>query len=347
MLSVSILPAFGQGSIYKVNSNSCLTPPQGLVAWWPGNGNAEDIQNGHDGMTQSITYPSEYLDIYRRGFAFNGRDSFIKVPGQSGLDVGAGDGFTIELWVKPQDLENPQPLVEWNNPQTPGHKYGLHLWLNVGNGFGTGPRSIYANLFDGNHHTISTPSIVQANTWQHIALTYDRINGIARILYNGQVVSEVTGIAPITPLTNPAYDLYLGQRPLPEENTFYQGRMDEVSVYNRALSQNEISAIYDARSGGKCHYTISGETTDPCGNPMSDVTVLLNTSHALGRTRLTDASGFYSFDAAAKANFTVMTLEDTPVGEGFNPASYSFNDLSENQRASFRYHLNWPAECRP
>ncbi len=346
MLSVSIFPAFGQGSIYKMDSNTCVKPPQGLVGWWPGNGNAEDIQNAHDGMTQSITYPSEYLDIYRRGFAFNGMNSYVKVPAHPGLDVGAGDGFTIELWVKPQDVTNKQPLVEWNNINAEGYyKYGLHLWINVADGYG-GPGSIYTNFFDGNHHQFSTVgSIVQPNVWQHIALTYDRINGIAQIFYNGQVVRTVTGLGQIMPRTGQSYDLYLGHRPLVEE-TFYKGRMDEVSIYNRALSENDLGAIYEARSAGKCRYTISGQTVDPCGNPMSDVTVALNTSHSLNRLRLTDASGFYSFDAAARGNFTVMTAEDTPTGEGFNPTSYIFNALGSNQNADFQYHLNWPAECR-
>jgi hypothetical protein len=349
MLSVSIIPALGQGSIYNVNSNSCVTPPQGLVAWWPGNGNAEDIQNAHDGMTQNITYPSEYLDINRQGFAFNGRDSYVKVPGHSGLDVGtSSDGFTIELWVKPLDVDNPQPLVEWNNAQAPGDKFGLHLWLNVERWGGSVPGAIYANFFDGanaGRYIITDPHTVQLNTWQHIALTFNRSEGTAQLFYNGVSKATVTGLGQVTPLTNSAYDLYLGRRPVNETNSiFYKGRMDEVSIYNRALTENEVSAIYQARSAGKCHYTISGETTDPRGNPMSDVTVLLNSSHSLSRTRLTDESGFYSFDAAAKGNFTVMTARDTTLGEGFNPTSYTFNDLSDNQRASFQYQLSRPAE---
>ena len=348
-LSVCILPAFGQGSIYKVNSNSCVTPPQGLVGWWPGNGNAEDIQNAHDGMTQSITYPSEYLDIYRQGFAFNGVDSYVKVPAHPGLDVGAGNGFTIELWVKPQDVTNKQPLVEWNNINLQEYyTYGLQLWLNVPDGYG-GPGSIYADFFDGSdRNRFSTVgSIVQPNAWQQIAMTYDRSTGIAQIFYNGQVVKAVV-LGQMMLRTGQSYDLYLGHRPLPlVDKTFYKGRMDEVSIYNRALSGNEIGDIYKARSGGKCHDAISGQTVDPCGNPMSGVTVLLNTSHSLNHMRLTDEAGLYNFDAAAKGNFTAMTAEDTPPGEGFNPTSYVFNELGQNQTANFWYHFNWHPECRP
>ena len=346
-LSVFILPAFGQGSIYRVNSNACVTPPQGLVAWWTGNGNAEEIQNGHDGMTQNITYPTEYLDMYRQGFAFNGVNSFIKVPGHSGLDVGTGDGFTIETWIKPIDMDTQQPLVEWNNPQAAGHKFGLHLWINVERWGGSVRGSIYANLFDGAaHHTILTdPDILQPNVYQHVALTFDRINGIAKLFLNGDVKATVTGLAQVTPLTGPAYDLNLGVRP--EESRFFRGRMDELSLYNRALTESEITGINDARSAGKCRYTISGQTTDACGtSPMSGATVLLNSSHSLTRTRVTDESGFYSFDAAAKGNFTLRAVPgDGPIGAGFNPTTYIFNDLSANQRANFSYHPGWLVEC--
>ena len=350
MLSVSILPAFGQGSIYRVNSDNCVTPPQGLVAWWPGNGNAEDIQNGHDGMTKNITYPGEIMDIYRQGFGFNGVNSSVKVQGHSGLNVGTGD-ITIELWVKPQDVNNPQPLVEWssNTPDANGHKWGMHLWLNV-----YSPGSIYANLYDSYNRLISTgPSVVQQGTWQHIALTFRRSSGELEIFHNGGSVGTATAPAQITPFTGQGYDLYLGLRPSPDPAggvgvTFYNGRMDEVSIYNRTLTGKEINAIYDARSSGKCYYTISGQTTDPCGiNPMSGATVLLNSSHSLARTRVTDESGFYSFDAAAKGNFTVKALPgDGPIGAGFNPATYIFNELSANQSANFRYHPGWLVECR-
>lgn len=345
MLSVSILPAFGQGSIYTVGSGNCVTPPTGLVAWWPGNGNAEDIQNGHDGLTQNITYPNDYFDINRQSFAFNGVNSSIKVDAHPGLNVGTGD-FTIELWVKPQDVDRAQPLVEWNSntPDVNGHKWGVHLWLNV---YSQG--SIYANLYDGNNRIISSAPLVQARVWQHIALTFRRNSGDMELFYNGSSAGIVNASAQITPFTGDGYDLYLGFRPPPEQTTYYEGRMDEVSIYNRALKESEISAIYNAQNAGKCHYTISGRTTDPCNiNPMSDVLVLLNTSHFMTRTRVTDEDGFYSFDAAAKGNFTLRAVAgDTPIGEGFNPTSYTFNNLNGNKTANFQYHFNWPAECRP
>jgi hypothetical protein len=342
MLSVSITPAFAQGSIYMVNPNDCATPPQGLVGWWPGNGNAEDIKNAHDGMAQNITYPPEYLDIPRQAFGFNGVNSSIKVPGHSGLDVGAGEGFTIETWVKPGSLTAPMSLVEWNNPQAQGFPFGLHLWLNVYH-----PGSIYANLYNGGHHIISTgPDVVQLNSYQHIVLTYKRSDGMVRIFYNGVEATAPINVGQITPRTNPSYDLYLGHRPAPFQETYFQGRMDEVSIYNRALDVSEIIAINNARGVGKCRFTILGETVDPCGDPMSDVAVLLGTPHSLSRRRSTDATGFFSFEAAANGTFSVKALGDTSPGEGFDPTIYYINSLNTDTRASFRYQTINPPECR-
>ena len=74
---------------------------------------------------------------------------------------------------------------------------------------------------------------------------------MATIYLNGVVVAQET-LGSFNPLTT--YDLYLGRRVsgAPDELFAFSGLIDEPSIYNRALSSNEIAAIYNAGSAGKC-----------------------------------------------------------------------------------------------
>src|SRR6185295_18186381 len=99
---------------------------------------------------------------------------------------------------------------------------GLHFWINV-TGFGMGgPGCLFANLVDtnnGNHPIASPPGIVQTNTYQHVALTYDQKTGIAKLYYNGTVVAN-TNLGIFVPMTT--RDVLLGKRYSAFPNEIYQ-----------------------------------------------------------------------------------------------------------------------------
>jgi hypothetical protein len=95
--------------------------------------------------------------------------------------------------------------------------------------------------------------LVTPNSWSHIALAYNAIEGSARIWINGGPAASAEGVW-IVPKTD--LPLYIGHRPSQSQEglagrTFW-GRMDEITVYNRALEPVEIQSIYDAGMRGKC-----------------------------------------------------------------------------------------------
>ena len=113
--------------------------------------------------------------------------------------------------------------------------------------------ALYANLIDtGNSgHTISSaPGIIQTNVFQHVALTYDKAKR------DGESVLERLGGGDGQSgefyAQDQATDLLLGCRISAGGNYYYSGLLDEISLYNRALTSNEVAAIYQAGSGGKC-----------------------------------------------------------------------------------------------
>src|SRR5262249_36951378 len=83
-------------------------------------------------------------------------------------------------------------------------------------------------------------------TWKHVALTYDRPSGLARIYINGVLVVSQS-IGSFVPQTD--YDFYVGEWP---GFSFFSGQVDEVSLYQRPLNPQEIYNVYASGSVGKC-----------------------------------------------------------------------------------------------
>lgn len=224
----------------------CSPPPSGIVAWWPGNGNALDIVGGNNAtLVGGVTYTNGEV-----GLAFNldGTSGYAVAPASASLNVGQSSGLTIEGWIDPASLTE-QPIVEWNN----GSSYpGAHLWISVP-GVGNGPGCLYANVVDtsgANHYFASPAGLVVTNAFQHVAMTYDKNSGNAVLYYNGAAVAQ-QNLGVFTPQTG--YNLYLGDRPGGATPVVsFGGLLDEISIYSRALSAGEITNIFAAGSAGKC-----------------------------------------------------------------------------------------------
>ncbi len=222
------------------------TPPlSGMVAWWKGESNALDSVGGNNGITTNITYASGEVG---QAFVFDGSSSLIKVPASASLNVGLGSGFTLETWIKPTDL-NIRPIFEWNSGiGSVDAPVGVHMFIS-GNGTG----SLYANLEDtatSFHWLSSQPGVITVNSFQHVALTYDKTTGMAVLYRNGAVVASQNLGSAFTPQTS--YDFYLGYRLAGTLSpNYFAGILDETSIYNRALSASEIQLIYNAGCAGK------------------------------------------------------------------------------------------------
>ena len=99
--------------------------------------------------------------------------------------------------------------------------------------------------------------IVYDGKWKHVALTADAVTGIVLLYLNGVPV-ELNFNGSISGLFADVSHLFIGQREgsdTPEGAAGalnFKGLIDEVGVYNRALSAVEIRAIFNARTRGKC-----------------------------------------------------------------------------------------------
>ncbi|HEV2318984.1 MAG TPA: S8 family serine peptidase, partial [Verrucomicrobiae bacterium] len=130
-------------------------------------------------------------------------------------------------------------VVEVTNLQT----NGVQFWISVTNVPGTtnvimaNTGCLFANLVDvtnGSHWIYSGPNLIQSNVFQHVALTYDTNSGTAMLFYDGTNVATTNWGVNFVPKTTG--DVLLGKDMSLETNNYFGGLMDEVSIYNRALS---------------------------------------------------------------------------------------------------------------
>src|ERR1035441_4272208 len=91
----------------------CATAPSGLVSWWRGEGAASDSADSNNGIVEGgVAFAAGEVG---QAFKFNGTNADVRVPASASLNVGTGDGLTIEAWVNPADVSTERPLVEWNS----------------------------------------------------------------------------------------------------------------------------------------------------------------------------------------------------------------------------------------
>jgi len=237
-------------SIQVASAQVCATPPSGLVSWWAGEGNADDRTGLNNGAIQGgVTFAPGMVG---QAFSMHAGVDTVKIPASASRDVGAGAGLTIEAWVNPRDLGRRNPLVEWNHGGTNFIEWGVHMWLIQTSDFGLPNPRLFANLAEADgtpHYVLGNTPLLQTGVWHHVAVTYDKASGQARLFLDGALDAEVA-VGTIEPETS--YDLFLGSRPAGDSAMSHDGLLDEVSIYNRALTSDEIASIVTAGAAGKC-----------------------------------------------------------------------------------------------
>ena len=249
MFFAVFLGGLTQSLISVSATGACDPPPSGLVSWWKGEGNASDTIGTNNG-TLSPSGASYAPGMVGQAFRFDGTNGYAQIPDSLALKPA---NVTVEAWV-------------WLDPSLPSNNGGEQIvfkkntwsaWFEgyslskgtIDNGNGTSSdRFQFVVSRSGDQVVINSQTIARRGVWYHVAATYD---GNQSILYvNGAAEASATAGFALDYDTTP---LFIGTTGTwaPYLNMM-GGMIDEVSLYNRALSAGEIAAIYSAGSAGKC-----------------------------------------------------------------------------------------------
>jgi len=211
------------------NIASATTLSSGLVAAYSfneGSGTtvADSSGNANTGTISNATWTTQ--GKFGNALVFNGTNALVTVNNSASLQLTTG--MTLEAWVYPTVT-----LSGWTDVV---YKQVDIYYLEAESGVGA-PAT--GGTFAGTPATIYGTSAVPANSWTHLAATYD--GAMLRLYVNGVQVSSHAQTGAISSSANPVQiggDTIYGQ--------YFQGRIDEVRIYNRALSQAEIQTDMNA-----------------------------------------------------------------------------------------------------
>jgi Tol biopolymer transport system component len=222
---------------------TCVAPPSGMVSWWPGDGNANDVVGSNYGTLQNgVTFATGKVD---QAFSFDGLASYVRVPDHASLSP--VNAMTLDAWIKPASLPDPYtPIVKKSGPnQVNG--YALEF---------SGSNVIFWVYVNGGGWKASASQSVPLGAWSHVAGVYDGTT--VRLYVNGSPVGSPTSASGGIVASN--QDLNLGRDPF-NTTRLYHGLIDEVEFFSRALSAAEIQALYAAGGAGHCPVTPTPTST--------------------------------------------------------------------------------------
>ncbi len=221
--------------IKSITFKTSIPFSNGLIAWFPFNGNANDSSgNGNDGTIYGTSPTTDRFGNANKAYYFNGSSDSIICSGAANLNFGTND-FSICFWMK--GVNDDHPIMSKTIGSADGGDIGWQIHNEQHAGYGQGVR------FDISDGTTSTRGLVYStaacdNQWRFVCFVATRSSKI--VLYVDGVNKSEADISGYSNINSPA-PLRLGTR----GGYSYLGSLDDVRIYNRALSDSEIQSLFN------------------------------------------------------------------------------------------------------
>lgn len=239
----------------------CVPPPPGLRAWWTldeASGSlAHDLAGGNDDTGTHMNVPLIVPGMVGNALHFNGSNQYVEAADGPELDAGTGD-LTIDAWIR-TTAGDIQSIVDKRSNDPIGYAFFL---VDGRLGFQLADRNLPGSCGSNNTTSPCTNWIVDPSAtpihdgaWHFVAVTVDRDDPQGgRLWVDGTIA--LTFDPTSRPLTvDNAAPLSIGRRhanAIVQSELFFNGDIDEVELFGRALGAGEVQAIHAAGSAGKC-----------------------------------------------------------------------------------------------
>ena len=245
ILLISVLSLMIPGyTIPSAFAPSCTDPPSNMISWWPGDGDALDRQGNNDGtLNGDATFAT---GLVGDAFSLDGSGDFVEVANESNFDF-ADSEFAVDGWFKTSESGKRQMIVT-KGGFTSGFSWQVEIATS---------NKLVAGLFQG---TGGADVIVRVSTntlndgeWHHFAVNFDNKDPERAILYIDGVLDNnflLGNTARIVTISDEP--VLIGARHIAAPQLFFNGLIDEVEIFDRFLTAQEIADIFNADSAGKC-----------------------------------------------------------------------------------------------
>ncbi|MCK5416696.1 hypothetical protein KAI92_04680, partial [Candidatus Parcubacteria bacterium] len=292
----------GQEVVIGGSPDSTVDLDNGLVGHWTfneGSGNTvhDKSGNGNDGAWNGTGEHWEDIGRFGTGGKFNGDDDYVLVDDSDSLDTPSdNNAITICAWVNPDLLSYKDEIVTKQNDVSSDYSYGLKVY---GAGSSVYSGSIrYSSSCDGSTETTYnfTDKTFSTGVWTNICVVSD--GSIIKAYVDASQSSNT--YTPLSCIYENAVDLTFGATAA--FNGDFDGKIDEVRIYNRALSQREIAELYNqGKASSEWHFR----------NNLNETGTLCK----LGQCKNLTGNGDYSF--------TTGYLEESITSLSLSGAGYA------------------------
>ncbi len=287
-------------------------PANGLVAWYPFNGNANDESgNGNHGVVNGATLTADRSGNGNSAYLFNGiNNNIVSTP-----DLPASNSpRTISLWTKTNSSSAGLMSAAAYGSGAGGYVIFPAFILNSNGKYYFESGSSSNQLF--------SESSVSDNNWHQITLTYSGQNTPVRMYVDGVLNASSVNLDLITENS----PFVIGSASWAD--LWFSGIIDDIAIYNRALTQEEITALYSGTSsnnngGGSGSTAGTPAASVPAGIPYQAV-IRDNTGAALVNTPVTvrftlhenTTSGTTEYQETQSLTTNALGLINTQFGAG-------------------------------
>lgn len=243
MVDLTLLSNTGTVEVRVHWGNRCTPLPPGCVSWWSGDEHANDLVGGNNGtLVNGISFATGMVG---QAFSFDGIDDRVAIRDTDNLRLTGS--LTVESWILIRSFDSELGRIFYRGDDR--YQYDpIGLYVHQ-----TGVLAFTIQAENLMYTTLSTP--VTTGHFLHVAATLDTAARQMKIYVNGGLaVQTFTTVRPLGDLDstqNPGVAIGNTPRNSSYNNPFH-GLIDEIAVYNRALNDREIRAIYLAGKAGKC-----------------------------------------------------------------------------------------------
>ena len=245
----SIEATNSEGTTFGSGSFQTLAAPQ-LIANYTFDNTLNDVNGTNAFASQpGMTYGTDRLNIANKALFINGTGTTVSL---ANLPVG-NSSRTFSLWIKPTQFNGANRILSYGMPTT-NLAYGISFDAN----------KIYNFNWESNVFFTQTPVL---NVWKHIVCTYEQTTSTVSIYINGISVASIPYFS-----MNTANNgiLYLGSL-FGETGSTYIGYVDDLQIYNYALSNAEVTNLYTNNTLSSSDFTENNIEVSLYPNPANDI----------------------------------------------------------------------------
>ncbi|TAN34011.1 LamG domain-containing protein [Patescibacteria group bacterium] len=229
-------PPLNKGGLGGVDVAHAAAPRQGLVGWWTmDSGDVSGItyydKSGYKNHATSTGSPTVVAGKIKEAVNLNGSSQFLQAPGAS-FNFGTGN-FTLSAWIKASTWNTISLILDKYNNGGASEMGFIFDTRNLGAG-----QKLLFYVGSGGIDVTGTTTL-NANTWYHVAAVRNGDN--AYVYVNGAQDGTASGLAARNAASSK--NLQIG---VENGGSYFPGSLDDVRVYNRALSAAEVKQLYQA-----------------------------------------------------------------------------------------------------